>query len=310
MARTRYDLGATWHIETLNAKVVLVWWITCLIWSTVWLAIKLGVRDLPPFTFAGWRLVVALVLLTPVLLLKRDVVRETLRNWQLIAATGVVLLGVNYALVFWGAQYVSSGLTAVLQATTPAFGALLSYLILRERIRRNQIVGITIGILGVVLIFFDQLRSDGPAGARGAVAISAGAFCVALAYVVIARRAQNLSPLSVITGQMVAGAVPLIVAGAIIEGNPVTIHWTRTAIFALLYLAIAGSIAGFWLNYWLLRHAGTTSTLAISIVEPLFAVLLGAIVLHETLSWRVGVGGAAVVLSAWMVNARGTRVRK
>lgn len=103
---------------------------------------------------------------------------------------------------------------------------------------------------------------------------------------------------------MIAGAIPLIATGAIIEGSPLAVHWTPTAVFAMLYLAVAGSIAGFWLNYWLLKRVGATSTLAISIVEPLFAVLLGAIVLHETLSWPVAAGGAAVIVSAWLVNRR------
>lgn len=174
----------------MRGKAVAVWWITCLIWSTVWLVIKLGLRDLPPFTFAGWRLAVALVLLTPALLRNPDAVRETLRNWRLLAPTGVLLLGVNYALVFWGAQYVSSGLTALLQTTTPAFAALLSYVVFREPIRRDQALGVVIGIAGVAAIFHDRLRS---AGARGAVAIAAGAFCVAVAYLVVARRGANLS---------------------------------------------------------------------------------------------------------------------
>lgn len=270
----------------------------------MWLVIKLGLRDLPPFTFAGWRLVVALVLLTPALFRNPETFRATLRNWRLLAATGVLLLGVNYALVFWGAQYISSGLTAVLQATTPAFGALLSYLVLRDPIRRDQLFGVVIGIAGVAAIFHDRLRGGGAPGVRGAAAVAAGAVCVAIAYVVVARRAPDLPPLAVITGQMIAGAIPLVAAGAMVEGNPLAVHWTPAALFAMLYLAVAGSIAGFWLNYWLLQRVGATSTLAISIVEPLFAVLLGAIVLHETLTPAVVAGGAAVVFSAWLVNRR------
>jgi len=288
----------------VSVKTVVVWWITCLLWSTVWLVIKVGLRDLPPFTFAGWRLVVALLLVSPALLRKPHVVREIAAHWRLLATTGILLLGVNYALVFWGAQYVSSGLTAVLQATTPAFGAFVAYLFLNERIRRHQAVGVMVGIAGVAVIFHDRLRNHGAVSARGALAIAAGALCVAIAYVVVARRGPDLSPLSLIAGQMIAGAIPLIAAGAVIEGSPLAVRWTQTALFAMLYLAIAGSIAGFWLNYWLLKRVGTTSMLAISIVEPLFAVLLGAFILHETLSWPVAAGGAAVLLSAWLVNRR------
>ena len=278
-----------------------MWWVTCLIWSTVWLAIKIGLHDLPPLTFAGWRLVLALALLAPVFLARPALAREIANNWRLIAATGFLLLGVNYALVFWGAQYVSSGLTAVLQATTPAFGVCFSYAMARESIKRNEVVGVVIGILGLMLIFSGQLRSAADSALWGAVAVVGGAACVAFTYVFVAQSGKKISPLSISAGQMLAGSIPLVVAGAIIEGSPLTVRWTATAVYSLMYLAIAGSIFGFYLNYWLLKRVGPTSVLTISIVEPLFAVILGAIVLHETLTWRVAAGGIAVLFSATLI---------
>jgi len=279
----------------------IVWWITCLIWSTVWLAIKVGVRDVPPISFAGLRLVVALVVLAPVLIVRRDLLRRMIENWKLIAGTGVLLLGVNYALVFWGAQYVSSGLIAVLQSVTPAFGVWLSHVFMREPIRPAHIVGTLIGMAGLAILFGEHLHLSGSRGLLGALAIACGALFVALAYVIVAASGRKLPPLSVTTGQMIAGAIPLLVTGAMFEGNPLAFHWTRASIAALLYLAIAGSVAGFWLNYWLLPRVGATSVLTMSIVEPLFAVLLGALVLHEALSWRVALGGICVLVSATMI---------
>lgn len=287
----------------MRARVLLVWWITCLIWSTVWLAIKVGVRDLPPITFAGVRLLVALLVLAPLLAIRREFLREALRHWKLIAVSGILLLGVNYALVFWGAQFVSSGFTAVLQTTTPAFSIWLSHAIAREPVRRSHILGSLVGAIGLAIIFGEQLHLAGTRALLGALAISAGAFFVALAYVLIAASGRDLAPLSVTTGQMIAACIPLLLAGAFVEGNPLAIHWTRAAVFAVLYLALAGSLAGFWLNYWLLKRVGTTPMLAIGIVEPLFAVLLGALILHESLTWRVAIGGACVVASAWIILA-------
>ena len=133
------------------------------------------------------------------------------------------------------------------------------------------------------------------------MAIVAGAACVAFTYVFIGRKGKHIPPLSLAAGQMFVGCIPLVVAGAAVEGNPIDLHWTRSAIMALLYLAVAGSILGFYLNYWLLKRVGSTSVLTISIVEPLFAVILGAIVLHETLSWRVAAGGIAVLSSATLI---------
>src|SRR3712207_6442642 len=116
-------------------KVLLVWWVTCLIWSTVWLFIKLGLRDLPPISFAGIRLVVAVLVLLPLMLAQGTPLPRGRRDWTLVAVTGLILLTLNYALVFWGAQHISSGLTAVLQATSPAFGlAFVGYYLPGERV--------------------------------------------------------------------------------------------------------------------------------------------------------------------------------
>src|SRR2546423_4508316 len=112
----------------LVMKVLFVWVVTCLIWSTVWLFIKLGLRDLPPVSFAGIRLVTAFAIILPVIIVQRIHLPRKARDLVLIAVTGLLLLGLNYGLVFWGAQHISSGLTAVLQAVTPAFGlAFASY---------------------------------------------------------------------------------------------------------------------------------------------------------------------------------------
>src|SRR5262245_57551854 len=93
--------------------VLLVWWITCLIWSSVWLFIKIGVRDTPPATFASTRLVIALLVLVPVVTLRGAPASRRPGDWRLIGATGFLLLGLNYAFLYWGAQYVTSGLSAL-----------------------------------------------------------------------------------------------------------------------------------------------------------------------------------------------------
>ena len=94
---------------------IVLWWVTCLIWSSVWLFIKLGLRDLPPVSFAAIRLVVAIAVWLPVLIVRRVPLPREARDWYVIGVAGVLLLGVNYTLVFWGAQFIPSGLTAVLR---------------------------------------------------------------------------------------------------------------------------------------------------------------------------------------------------
>jgi drug/metabolite transporter (DMT)-like permease len=284
--------------------ILLVWWITCLIWSSVWLFIKIGVRDVPPATFASVRLVLALTVLLPVLAWQGQRLPRRPRDWVLVGTTGFLLLGLNYAFVFWGAQYITSGLNAVLQAAQPAFGLLIAHVLLDdERFTAWQVAGLLLGVIGVGVIFADQLHVTGSAAFWGCLAVTAAALCVALGYVIVKKHGTHLRPIELTTGQMIAGLAPLLAIMFTYEGNPLAVRWTTPAIVSLVYLAIAGSVIAFWLNYWLLKRIGATKLLAMSLVEPLIAVLLGALVLREALPAGTLVGGACILASTWMVLA-------
>ena len=290
-------------------KVVFVWVVTCLIWSTVWLFIKLGLHDLPPVSFAGIRLVIAVAILFPVIVVRRTRLPRSARDWKLIAVTGVILLGLNYGLVFWGARSISSGLTAVLQAATPAFTLIFAhYLLPDERFTLSKLAAIALGIVGVAVIFSDQLSVVGWPALLGSAAVAAGALCVAFAYVVVKAYGTHLQPSVLTAGQMLCGLVPLMIFGLLKEGNPLAFRWTTTAIISLLYLALAGSVAAFYLNYWLLKRMDATKVMAMSLVEPFLAVLLGAIVLRETLTIQALLGGALILISIGLILRR--RIRR
>jgi drug/metabolite transporter (DMT)-like permease len=277
-------------------RVVLVWVVVCCVWGTVWIFIKLGLRDLPPVSFAGLRLAVAVAVLLPVVVARRKGLPR--RDLAFVAWTGLLLLGVNYALLFWGAQFIPSGLTAVLQAATPVFGlAFAHYLLPEERFTAAKLGALALGVVGVAVIFSDQLRVAGWAALAGSAAVAGGAICVALAYVVVKARGSHLDPLTLMTGQMLCAMMPLLAVGFAREGNPLHFRWTPTATASLLYLALVGSVAAFGLNYWLLRRMGAMKLLLMSIPEPLIAVILGAVVLGETLTARTALGGALILTS-------------
>lgn len=286
-------------------KLLFVWLAVCIIWSTVWLFIKLGLRDLPPISFAAIRLLIAVSILLPLMLARRIRLPRASRDLILIAVTGLLLLGLNYGLLYWGAQYISSGLTAVLQAATPAFGLIfVHYLLPAERFTLSKLCAIALGIAGVAVIFSDQLQIAGWLALLGSIAVAAGAICVALAYVLVKAYGSHLHPTVLITGQMVCGLVPLLVFGLYKEGSPLAFHWTPVATLSLLYLALAGSIAAFGLNYWLLKRMDATKVMAMALVEPLFAVLLGTAVLGERLTLQTLVGGVCILLSVGLVLTR------
>jgi drug/metabolite transporter (DMT)-like permease len=170
-----------------------------------------------------------------------------------------------------------------------------------ERFSASQIVGLLLGVMGVGVIFADQLHVTGRAAFWGCLAVTASALCVALGYVVVKKYGTHLRPLELTTGQMIAGLAPLLAIAVMREGNPLAVRWTTPAVVSVLYLALAGSVTAFWLNYWLLKRMGATKLLSMSLVEPLIAVLLGAVVLREALPAGTLLGGTCILASTWLV---------
>ena len=291
-----------------RAVTLLAWLLVCIIWSTVWLFIKLGVTDVPPFAFAATRLLMALAILVPIAFLRRPRHPLTPDDRRLIAVSGTMLFTANYALLYWGAQYVPSGLMAVLQAITPACALVVAQWILpEERITIAKGVGLALGLLGVAVIFADELRLSGAQSAVACLAVTTAAFFVAWAYVLVRARGRHLPASTLMTGQIASGAAPLLLLSTVTEGNPLAVHWTASAIAAVVYLTLGGSLLAFWLNYWLMARIGPTRMLLTSILEPLLAVLLGAVVLDERLTGRIALGGALVLVSVALVMRRERR---
>jgi drug/metabolite transporter (DMT)-like permease len=196
---------------------------------------------------------------------------------------------------------------AVLQAITPACALVVCrWLLPDERLTATKGVGLALGLLGVAVIFADELKLSGGTSAAACVAVAASAFIVAWAYVLVRAHGRNLPRTVVMTGQIASGAGPLLLLSIATE-DPLAAHWTPMAIAAVLYLALAGSLLAFWLNYWLMARIGPTRMLLTSVLEPLLAVLLGAMVLNERLSSRVALGGALVLASVALVMQRDER---
>jgi drug/metabolite transporter (DMT)-like permease len=286
----------------VSTPTLLVWILTCLIWSTVWLFIKIGVGDVPPVTFAAWRLAIAMLVLVPLTIWQRIPLPARAAEWRLITGTGVMLLGVNYALLNWGIQFISSGLTAVLQATTPVFALVFSHMMLPDdRMSVRKVSALLVGVAGTALVFWNQLELAGPSALQGCAAVVGGSMFVALAYVVMKRRGTHLHPSAITSGQMAAAFVPLVLYASVAEGNPIAVDWSQRALVSVTYLALVGSIGGAWLNYWLLKRTSATNLLLMGLVEPLIAVALGAWWLNESMSSTTIVGGVAILISVGIV---------
>lgn len=288
-----------------NARPVIVWILLCVIWGSTWAFIKIGLRDLPPLTFASLRFVIAIILLLLIAYFRRARLPRTLAEWQILITTGVLAFTINYGLIFWGEQYISSGLAALLQATIPLFGLIIAhYYLPGEPLTLMRLGGVVIGLLGVGVIFSNQLKIGDAWSFWGSAAIVTGALAAAYSNVLVKAHAAKFDITVLVAGQMFCGFVPLVTLSIIKEGNPLRLHWSLAAIVSITYLALVGSVAAFMLYYWLVRHMNVTNTQLIALVTPVVAVLLGVLFLDEALTWRVALGGLGIFLGIGLVILR------
>lgn len=287
---------------------IISWLILCLIWGTTWFFIKIGLEDLPPITFAAARFLLALLILAVIIYLQKIPLPQTSRDWKLLALTGILQFSINYSLVFWSEQYISSGLAAVLQAMISVFGLALAWIHLpNERITKLKISAVLLGIGGVAVIFIEQLQINSWLAFAGCAAIVVGAYAAAHGSILVKAYGGTLHPAMLVFGQMIFGIAPIIIYSLAVEGNPLTLNWTWQAIICVLYLTVFGTIAAFWLYYWLLSKIESTKAMMISLVTPLIAVIIGGIFLGERLPIQTLFGGILILASVGLIVFRKKR---
>jgi drug/metabolite transporter (DMT)-like permease len=285
-----------------KAPIVAAFVTLCVVWSSTWLAIKIGLRDLPPISYAGIRFVIAIVALLAVSIGRARLLPRSRAEYIILAFTGVLMFSVNYGLLFWGELHVSSGLAAVLQATIPIFGMMFAHLMLPdEPMHWQRLSGAFLAVAGVAVICARLLNFNGMMAFWGGLGIVVGAAGAAYSNVLLKRRPIQLGPAMIAAWQMIFGTVPLLVLGWMVEGNPIRFHWTTMSIFCLLYLAIIGSALTFLLLYWLLPQMQATNLQTISLITPPGAVMLGWLLGGETFPLWSLLGAGLVLAGVWII---------
>ncbi len=281
---------------------VILWLLLCLIWGTTWFFIKIGLQDLPPISFAAVRFLLALLILCPIIFFKKIPLPRGCRTWKLLMLTGGLQFSFNYSMVFWGEQYISSGLAAVLQATIPIFGLILAGIFLpAERITWIKAGAVLLGFSGVVIIFLEQMQIKGFWGLAGCVGIVMGAYAASQSVILVKKYAGGINPISLVFGQMLCGVVPLALYGLIKEGSPLEFNWSGQAWLCVLYLAVFGTVITFWIFYWLLSRIESAKVMMSALLTPLIAVIVGAVFLGEKLPAQTIFGGVIILASIGLI---------
>src|SRR5437762_3449188 len=288
--------------KRIDWRIPAAWLTLCIVWSSTWLAIKVGLRDLPPISYVAIRFLIAIIVLIAVSVGHVRLRPKRRSDYGVLAFTGVLMFAINYALLFWGELHVSSGLAAILQASIPIFGMVFAHWMLPdEPLRWQRLTGALVSIAGVALICARLLSFNGWLAFFGGLGITIGAASAAFSNVLLKSRNMDLAPGMMAAWQMIFGTAPLLVIGLAVDGNPVHFHWTGRAVFCLFYLAIIGSSLTFLLLYWLMPRMSVTQLQTISLITPPGAIALGWALGGERLSAWSLLGACFVLAGVWMI---------
>jgi drug/metabolite transporter (DMT)-like permease len=283
-----------------------------LVWGSTYLAIAIAVETIPPFLMAGSRFLVAGFALLAWMAVRhgRAAIAPTRREWRDSLIVGALLLGGGMGMVAFGEQTVPSGITALLIGLMPVWVAVFGRLLLGERLPGIAIVGIVVGFVGVGILVSPTIT--GGAGALdplGLAAIIVSPIAWALGSLYASHRAVlPRQPLTATGLQMVLGGVVLM-SMSVLAGEPARFDpgaVSAASLASFLYLAVVGSLLAFTAYGWLLRVAPLPLVATYAYVNPVVAVILGAIVLQEPIDPRTILAGAVIIGAvALIVTARG-----
>lgn len=286
-------------------KVLLAFGIIYFVWGSTFLAIRVGVREVPPFLLAGMRFLVAGVVLYGWMRLK-GAPSPSAREWSGATLLAVLIFVLDYGLLFWAEQRVPSGIAAVMLATIPVFMALSEILILKtQRLTPRLAVALLVGVAGVMVLVSRTVSfGDAPVDPIGACALMVAAVSWSLASA-LSKKVPLPSAKAMSSGaQMLAGGFLLVVTAATL-GEFRSFHVQAVsprAWLALLYLIIAGSIIGFTAYVWLIHHESPTKVGTYAYVNPVVAVLVGYFLGGEALGARTIAGTLLVLVSVVVIT--------
>ncbi len=272
-----------------------------LIWSSTWVAIKIGLDDMPPLLSAGIRFGAAGAGL---LLLAKALRRPLSTDATLAAILGLLPFATAYGLIYWGEQYVPSGLAAVLFGMMPLYSATIASVALQdEPLTKRLILGIVIAICGLALAFKESLSlGDAEWAALAATACALAPLASAIGNVSIKRRGQRLDAI-VLNGWAMLGGGALLLVTSIPTEDWAAATWTATAIGTIVYLAAIGSALTFVTLTILLRELPAVTMSYITLLLPFGALVFGAVLYDEAIT-AAAIGGAVLVAGGLTVAAR------
>ena len=286
-------------------KVLLAFAIIYFVWGSTFLAIRVGVREVPPFLLAGMRFLVAGIVLYG-WMRARGTPSPTAREWSAATFLAILIFVFDYGLLFWAERRVPSGIAAVMMATIPVFMAIAEIVFLRtQRLTLRLGLALVVGLAGVaVLVGHTMSLGEAPVDTAGAGALIVAAVSWSVAASLTRKLPLPAAKAMSSGAQMLAGGVLLTLTAALL-GEFRGFHAqavSRGAWLALAYLIVAGSIVAFTAYVWLIHHESPTKVGTYAYVNPVVAVLVGYFLGGEAIGPRTIVGTLLVLVSVVVIT--------
>jgi drug/metabolite transporter (DMT)-like permease len=289
---------------SLEASTLLAYATISFFWGSTYLAIRIGVRYLPPATFAASRFLLAGLALLVWARLTSQALPTRGVDWRTNIIVGLLLLAVGNGLVVWGEQFVESGLASIFIVTSPLWMVLFAATLpgLRYRPTALQLVGLLLGFVAATSLIGVDLEELRNADWRGPLAILGAAASWSLGSVYSQRNPISSGAVVNAALQMLAGGIALAIAGWV-RGEWQNMEWSWEGSAAVLYLTIFGSIVSFTAYVYLLDHWPAPIVASSTYLNVVVAVFLGWLILDETVTLRMVIATAVIFAAVAMVRA-------
>ena len=285
-------------MAALKGKALVAYLLVCVLWGSTYLAIKVGVTELPPFLFAGLRFLTGGVVLLAIARAFGDPFPREGRDWRTLAIVGVLLLAGGNAFVVWSEQFIGSGIASIFVVTVAMWTALFDAVIpggtgdLSWRI----VAGLLLGFLGTLLLVGATPAEILAADKRGPLALTLASASWSLGTVYAKRHPTKVSPYMGAAIQMIVGGTLVALVGTVLGEWPAW-HLSTRGIGAIAYLVVFGSVIGYSAYSYALRHASATIVGTYAYVNPVIAVVLGWLLLHEPVHARTFVAMSMILVA-------------
>jgi drug/metabolite transporter (DMT)-like permease len=290
-------------------KIVVAFGLVYLFWGSTYLGIGIAVEQISPAVMCAARFSIAGTVMLAYCALTGRRILFSARQLGHLAAVGILLLMGGNLTLSYAERIVPTGLSALLIAVTPLWFLVLDSMLLGDHhISRRGKIGLVIGIAGVVVLIWPDLRHPNALGHRElwwSLALQLGSFSWAFGSV-LSKKWQTAAtdPFGAIAWQMTfAGIANLIFAVLVEKPAHVDVTWTFRGVAAILYLVVFGSWVGYTAYIWLLQHVPTSKVSTYAYVNPVVAVFLGWLVLHERIDRYIVMGSAIIVASVVLVTS-------